>query len=620
MENSMLKLHSYQLIFLITNLIVICLKIESMENKSFQASSSSARNSDDCGKIALERIKEAALHGSPRSAASYSRILEAADKMAAEMADEIVRNSEMAFRFSDRYSCSSSSSMPLSLLSDSDSDSENKLKEDIDLNQKDKITYFFSEKTENYSTSPLGLPSFGASGNAVNMSDAEVLAMMLARERLRISQSTNGAQQETRYSLLDENVGRAARKARIFTPKMYQSSRMQKEYCELLASETIFQRIQERYMGDLPGKIKSFVIYFSNHAEKIRSGRRITNTALLWGDPGVGKSYLVEVLGGELEIPVFNFSSRVFNDSMKGGGVDLVMEAFDVAKNLNQRCIMFFDEFDNIATQRTDKTHGEDRSTLNQLLTELEDIQKFSNVFVIAATNVNPYATTQVKPTITTTTGDTVTTIPRVETFSDTSGWSNQYTQRNGSSTNSSTPANSNSSHSVSIATCLKDPDDIALDKAIRSRFPNSICEIKVLTREQNASAIMHIFKDEGCRRDLFNQALANALAKQIPAHVSMRLIKGLVIDALNRSDDDGNQRCICDYFNQIFIESRDMDRDGGLISINCVHQVAPVVIASVQNVAPIPIVASIPVAAPILVAASVRAPVPVVSTGCSIS
>jgi transitional endoplasmic reticulum ATPase len=73
--------------------------------------------------------------------------------------------------------------------------------------------------------------------------------------------------------------------------------------------------------------------------------------------------------------------SKYVGDSEK-----LIRAIFDDAE-LNQPAVIFFDEIDSIAMQRSDESHEMSRRLVGQLLTLMDGFNKQTNIIVIATTN-----------------------------------------------------------------------------------------------------------------------------------------------------------------------------------------------------------------------------------------
>jgi SpoVK/Ycf46/Vps4 family AAA+-type ATPase len=150
---------------------------------------------------------------------------------------------------------------------------------------------------------------------------------------------------------------------------------------------TAKERISNKFMGDIPPQVNDVIDYFSNHDDCVKNNISIDNRLLMYGAPGVGKSYLVEVLARELQVTSFLFNAPIFRDKYIGESSRKIRKAFDTAQKLNKPVFIFIDEVDGIATKRKDSTHDEQRATLITLMTELQKLQKNKNIFIFAATN-----------------------------------------------------------------------------------------------------------------------------------------------------------------------------------------------------------------------------------------
>lgn len=112
----------------------------------------------------------------------------------------------------------------------------------------------------------------------------------------------------------------------------------------------------------------------------------MVNGVLLYGPPGTGKSYVSEALAGELGYNYLEVSGADITGGIIGQTARNIQALFDYARH-NQPCILFFDEFDNIATDRSETSNTQsERQAQNQLLQELSAIGD-EDILVIAATN-----------------------------------------------------------------------------------------------------------------------------------------------------------------------------------------------------------------------------------------
>ncbi|WP_035779358.1 AAA family ATPase [Clostridium butyricum] len=136
------------------------------------------------------------------------------------------------------------------------------------------------------------------------------------------------------------------------------------------------ERIQNEYTR--------FLLEQEKKEDLMKYGVKASNTILLYGEPGVGKTYSAKWLAYKLDKPLINLNLATVVSSLLGETGSNIKSVLDYAKKNNG--VLFLDEFDSIAKKRDDdKDVGELKRIVNVLLKELE--QWPINGIVIAATN-----------------------------------------------------------------------------------------------------------------------------------------------------------------------------------------------------------------------------------------
>jgi SpoVK/Ycf46/Vps4 family AAA+-type ATPase len=108
---------------------------------------------------------------------------------------------------------------------------------------------------------------------------------------------------------------------------------------------------------------------------------------LLYGPPGCGKTFLARAIAGELRARFLSVSLADVLDMYVGNSEKNVQELFAVAR-ASAPCVLFLDELDAIGQKRTLTRNSGMRTTVNQLLTELDGIGADNEgVYVLGATN-----------------------------------------------------------------------------------------------------------------------------------------------------------------------------------------------------------------------------------------
>lgn len=131
-------------------------------------------------------------------------------------------------------------------------------------------------------------------------------------------------------------------------------------------------------------KLKSFILSYQN-ADKLNSlGLGVSNTLLLYGPPGCGKTKCAYLIAKELNLPLVLARLDSLISSYLGTTAKNIRTLFEFAQKMP--CVLFLDEFDAIAKARDDSNElGELKRVVNSLLQNVDSMSKDS--LLLAATN-----------------------------------------------------------------------------------------------------------------------------------------------------------------------------------------------------------------------------------------
>ena len=130
--------------------------------------------------------------------------------------------------------------------------------------------------------------------------------------------------------------------------------------------------------------VEKFISSYKKRDLLLRSGIEVSNTLLLYGPPGCGKTTVAQYISSVTNLPLVTARLDGLISSLLGSTAKNIRKIFDyVAK---RQCVLFLDEFDVIAKLRDDKNElGELKRVVNSLL---QNIDGFNNdSILIAATN-----------------------------------------------------------------------------------------------------------------------------------------------------------------------------------------------------------------------------------------
>jgi SpoVK/Ycf46/Vps4 family AAA+-type ATPase len=140
-------------------------------------------------------------------------------------------------------------------------------------------------------------------------------------------------------------------------------------------------------MAAVKERLEAAVLAPMRHPELGRLyGKALRGGLLMYGPPGCGKTFIARALAGELEARFLAVSLADVLDMYIGQSERNLRELFQVARR-NAPCVLFLDEVDALGQKRSQLRHSAARGTVNQLLAEMDGIEKDEGVYVLGATN-----------------------------------------------------------------------------------------------------------------------------------------------------------------------------------------------------------------------------------------
>jgi AAA+ superfamily predicted ATPase len=141
-------------------------------------------------------------------------------------------------------------------------------------------------------------------------------------------------------------------------------------------------------MEKLKEEINLKIIHPLEHPEIYRAyGKKIGGGILLYGPPGCGKTYLARATAGQVKAFFMSVGIHDVLNMYLGQSEQNLHDVFEMAR-ANTPCVLFFDEVDALAANRTDMRQSAGRQLINQFLSELDGVAASNEgILVLAATN-----------------------------------------------------------------------------------------------------------------------------------------------------------------------------------------------------------------------------------------
>jgi len=136
--------------------------------------------------------------------------------------------------------------------------------------------------------------------------------------------------------------------------------------------------------------IKEAIVYPFKYPEEYRYfGVKPGGGILLYGPPGCGKTMLAAAAAAECDAVFINLKVSDIKDKYVGESEKNIKEVFATARSYD-KTILFFDEIDSLAGERSASSEGHERSLVSELLAQMDGLEAKDTVrkyLVLAATN-----------------------------------------------------------------------------------------------------------------------------------------------------------------------------------------------------------------------------------------
>ncbi len=141
-------------------------------------------------------------------------------------------------------------------------------------------------------------------------------------------------------------------------------------------------------MDSVKEQIRMKIIHPLANAELFKAyGKKIGGGVLLYGPPGCGKTHIARATAGEVKASFISVGLHEILSMWIGQSENNLHDLFEQARR-NAPSVLFIDEVDAVAANRSDMRQSAGRQLINQFLSELDGAE-YSNdgVLVLAATN-----------------------------------------------------------------------------------------------------------------------------------------------------------------------------------------------------------------------------------------
>jgi ATP-dependent Zn protease len=151
-------------------------------------------------------------------------------------------------------------------------------------------------------------------------------------------------------------------------------------------------KLETFFGGTLPDDILDIALYLENPESFKKSGAKMPKGILMWGPPGTGKTTLARAISQACGCFFISATGTEFETMWLGETERKIRNLFAFArkkqKEKKRPVIVFIDEIDHIAKDRSQRGHSWFSGDVTTLLTELDGFKQNEDIIVIGATNM----------------------------------------------------------------------------------------------------------------------------------------------------------------------------------------------------------------------------------------
>ncbi len=141
-------------------------------------------------------------------------------------------------------------------------------------------------------------------------------------------------------------------------------------------------------MESVKEEIRMKILHPMQNPDLFRAyGKKIGGGVLLYGPPGCGKTLISRATAGEIDANFLSIGLHEILDLYIGESEKNLHRLFELARD-NAPSVLFFDEVDALAADRTDLRKSAGRTLINQFLAEMDgDVASNDGLLILGATN-----------------------------------------------------------------------------------------------------------------------------------------------------------------------------------------------------------------------------------------